>query len=409
MAVELTRTFDDDFLTPEYFADPYPFYHRLRAEVPAYWSKKLNAWLLTRYDDVKPGLNDSRLNSSDRIASIMDRLPPGAHDEYQALLVHMTSMMAFNDPPVHTRLRKLVGKAFTPRRVNNLLPSIQSIVDELLDGVVGKDEFDLVDDFAFHLPAIVICEMLGIPREDRDKVRRWSDDIVGFVSAGAVTPERTARAQETVYDATKYLTALADDRRRNPRDDMLTALVEAEDEGDTLSEDEFISMIVQLFFAGFETTEGLVGNGMLALFRNPEQHALLQAHPEMTEGAVEEFLRYDSSIQRQSRVANEDMQLHGETIRKGQYVVLFIGAANRDPEHFIDPDRLDITRTENKHIGFGHGIHFCIGGPLARIETQIAISTILRRMPDIRLIEEEPEFVDLLALRKLRALWVAPH
>ena len=408
MAVELARTFDDDFLTPEYFADPYAFYHRLRAEAPVFWSEKLNAWLLTRYDDVMRGLNDPRLNSSERIASIMDRLPPRAHEEYQALLLHMTNMMAFNDPPVHTRLRKLVGKAFTPRRVNDLRPRIQAIVDELLDEVASKAEFDLVDEFAFHLPAIVICEMLGIPREDRDKVRRWSDDIVGFVSAGAVTSERTARAQETVYAATEYLLALAHDRRRSPRDDMLTALVEAEDEGDTLSEDELISMIVQLFFAGFETTEGLIGNGMLALFRHPEQRALLQAHPEMTEAAVEEFLRYDSSIQRQSRVANEDIALHGETIRKGQYVVLFIGAANRDPEHFVDPDRLDITRTGNKHIGFGHGIHFCIGGPLARIETQAAISTILRRMPDIRLVEGKPEFVDLLALRKLKELWVAP-
>lgn len=409
MPEEPTRTFDDDFLTPEYFANPYPLYHRLRAKSPAYWSEKLDAWLLTRYKDVKASLNDPRLNSSERIASILDRLPSGAQDEYQPLLAHMTNMMAFNDPPVHTRLRSLVGKAFTPFRINSLRPQIQVIVDELLDDIASKGEFDLVEDFAFHLPAIVICEMLGIPRRDRDKVRRWSDDIVGFVSAGAVTPKRTARAQKAVYDATEYLVALADERRHHPRDDMLTALVEAEDAGDTLSEDEFISMIVLLFFAGFETTEGLIGNGMLALFRNPEQRKLLQEHPKTIETAVEEFLRYDSSIQRQSRVANEVIELHGETILQGEYVVLLIGAANRDPEHFADPDRLDITRTENKHIGFGHGIHFCIGGPLARIETQIAISTILRRMPKIRLVEDEPEFVDLLALRKLRALWVASH
>ncbi|MDP7643634.1 MAG: cytochrome P450 [Anaerolineales bacterium] len=409
MPEELTRTFDDDFLTPEYFANPYPLYHRLRAEAPACWSEKLEAWLLTRYDDVKAGLNDPRLNSSGRIASILDRLPSGAHDEYQALLVHMNNMMSFNDPPVHTRLRSLIGKAFTPLGVTSLRPQIQVIVDELLDNVAGKGRFDLVDEFAFHLPAIVICDMLGVPREDRNKIRRWSDDIVGFVSAGAVTPKRTARAQKAVYDATDYLVALADERRRYPRDDMLTALVEAEDAGDTLSEDEFISMIVLLFFAGFETTEGLIGNGMLALFRNPEQRKFLREHPETMETAVEEFLRYDSSVQRQSRVANEIIKLHGEMILQGEYVVLLIGAANRDPEHFVDPDKLDITRAENKHIGFGHGIHSCIGGPLARIETQIAISTILRRMPHIRLVEDEPEFVDLFALRKLRALWVAPH
>lgn len=409
MTTSITKTLDDHFLTPEYFADPYPFYHRLRVEAPTYWSNKLGAWILTRYDDVKRGLNDPRLNSTDRIASIMDRLPPGAHNEYGALLVHMTNMMAFNDPPIHTRLRRLVGNAFTPSRVNNLRPQIVVIVEELLDRVVGKDTFDLVDEFAFHLPAIVICEMLGIPREDRDKVRRWSDDIVGFVSAGAVTPERTERAQETVCDATDYLVALCEERRRHPQDDMLTALVTPEDEGDALSEDELISMIVQLFFAGFETTEGLIGNGMLALFHNPEQRSLLQSYPEMAEAAVEEFLRYDNSVQRQSRVANEDIDLHDKTISKGDYVILSIGAANRDPEHFEDPDRLDITRTDNKHIGFGHGIHFCIGGPLARIETQIAIHTIMQRMPKIRLIEKQPEFMELLALRKLKALWVAPH
>lgn len=401
--------YDDRFLTPEYFSDPYPLYRDLRTNAPAYWSNKLNAWLLTRYDDVKSGLNDSKLNSSDRIASIMDRIDSSAQQEYNGLLKHMTNMMSFNDPPVHTRLRKLVGKAFTPNRINNLQPQIQTIVDELLDKVCKKASFDLVDEFAFQLPAIVICEMLGIPREDRDKIRKWSNDIVGFVSAGAVTSESTAQAQHTVDEATSYLLALANDRRHNPCDDMLTALVEAEDQGDSLSEDEFVSMIVLLFFAGFETTEGLIGNGMLALFRNPSQFSLLKSHPELTENAVEEFMRYDNSVQRQSRVANEIINYHGQLIKPGDYVILSIGAANRDPDHFNNPDKLDITRTGNKHIGFGHGIHFCIGGPLARMETHLAIRSIIRRMPNIRLIDDKPEFENLLALRKLRTLEVSPE
>ena len=401
--------YDDQFLTPEYFSDPYPLYRELRTNAPAYWSKKLNAWLLTRYDDVKSGLNDPKLNSSDRIASIMDRIDSSAKQEYNGLLKHMTNMMSFNDPPVHTRLRKLVGKAFTPNRINNLQPQIQTIVDELLDKVCKQSSFDLVDEFAFQLPAIVICEMLGIPREDRDKIRKWSNDIVGFVSAGAVTSESTAQAQQTVDEATSYLLALANDRRHNPCDDMLTALVEAEDQGDSLSKDEFVSMIVLLFFAGFETTEGLIGNSMLALFRNPSQFSLLKSHPELTENAVEEFMRYDNSVQRQSRVANEIIDSHGQLIKPGDYVILFIGAANRDPDHFSNPNKLDITRTGNKHIGFGHGIHFCIGGPLARMETHLAISSIIRRMPNIRLIEDKPEFENLLALRKLRTLEVSPE
>jgi cytochrome P450 len=401
--------YDDQFLTPKYFSDPYPLYCELRTNAPTYWSKKLNAWLLTRYDDVKSGLNDPKLNSRDRIASIMDRIDSSAQQEYNGLLKHMTNMMSFNDPPVHTRLRKLVGKAFTPNRINSLQPQIQTIVDELLDKVCKQSSFDLVDEFAFQLPAIVICEMLGIPREDRDKIRKWSNDIVGFVSAGAVTSESTAQAQQTVDEATSYLLALANDRRHNPCDDMLTALVEAEDHGDSLSEDEFVSMIVLLFFAGFETTEGLIGNSMLALFRNPSQFSLLKSHPELTENAVEEFMRYDNSVQRQSRVANEIIDSHGQLIKPGDYVILFIGAANRDPRHFSNPEKLDITRTGNKHIGFGHGIHFCIGGPLARMETHLAISSIIRRMPNIRLIEDKPEFENLLALRKLRTLEVSPE
>jgi len=407
MASTYARTFDDVFLTPEFFADPYPFYHQLRDDEPVYWSERLNAWLLTRYEDVLAALSDKRLGSAGRIEAILGRLPHGTQPEFHALLGHMNSMMAFTDPPDHTRLRRLVGRAFTPRAASRLQDQIQSIVDDSLKAIAGKTEVDLVGEFAFQLPSIVISEMLGIPREHRDKVKTWSDDVVRFVSGGAVTVDVARRAQESVSEATDYLMALADARRRQPQDDLMSALVEVAEDGDRLTEHELVAMCVLLFFAGFETTEGLIGNGLLALMNHPDQMSQLDADPGLIGPAVEEFLRYNNSVQRQSRVAGEDFMIGNKLIREGDYVAMFIGAANRDPEQFPEPDRLDITRDPNRHVAFGHGIHSCLGGPLARVEGQIAISTILERFPEMRLISEELEWEHLVAIRKLKALRVS--
>ena len=404
MARSHNKNLDGFFLTPSFFADPYPFYHQLRTEAPVHWSERLNAWLLTRYDDVKSCLNDPRLNSGDRIVSLMKRLPPTSRARFEPLLAHLNNMMSFRDPPDHTRLRRLSGPAFTPRVMNNLKPKIQAIVDELLNDLANKGQFDLVNDFAFHLPAIVICEMLGIPRDDRNKMKCWSNDILGFLSAGTVTTETAEHAQEAVFAATAYLQGLVDDRRLCSQDDLMSVLIVAEDEDNKLDGSELIALIVQLFSAGFETTEGLIGNGMLALLQHPDQLQLLRENPSLIETAVEEFLRFDNSVQRQARVSNEDMELRGQRIRAGEYLALLIGAANRDPAQFPNPDRLDIARQGNKHVSFGHGIHFCLGGPLARIETQIAFNAILHRMPNIQLADHEPEFTQLVALRKLKSL-----
>lgn len=398
------QQFDSDLLTPEFFADPYPFYKRLRSEAPVYWSERLQAWLVTSYAEVKPALNDPRLNSGDRIGSIMDRLPTTVRLEMQPLHRHMTRMMAFTDPPDHTRLRTLVAQAFTMRTVANLRPKIQLIVDNLLDIVKDNGQLDLVHDFAFHLPAIVICEMLGIPKHDREMFKRWSNDIVGFVSAGEVTPEKAERAQQSVGFLTDYFHHLVEERRHHPQDDLISALVAAEEQGDKLTEDELLSMCVLLFFAGFETTEGLIGNGLLALMRHPDQLQRLRTDPSLITASVEEFLRYDNSVQRQSRVASENIVMANQQIRQGQYVILFIGAANRDPAQFAEPDRLDISRADNRHIAFGYGIHFCVGAPLARLESQIAISTILRRIPHLQLATETLQWEKLLALHKLKSL-----
>ena len=407
MTQAVGKGFDEYLLTPDFFADPYPFYHHLRSTQPVYWSDRLGAWLLTRYTDVASALHDSRLKSGSRIQAIMSQLPETVRSETQPLYQHLTKMMAFTDPPNHTRLRTLVGKAFTPGTVAKLRPRIQAIVDELLDKVQGTGKADLVRDFAYPLPAIVICEMLGIPLEVRDHFKQWSNDIVGFVSAGQVTAHKALTAQRSVAALTEYFLSLCEQRRQHPREDLISALVIAEEEGDKLTEDELLSMCVQLFFAGFETTEGLIGNGLLALMRNPDQLKNLRDNPSLIGTAVEEFLRYDNSVQRQARVASVDLEIGGQRILQGQYLLLFIGAANRDPAQFRDPDRLDISRCENKHVAFGHGIHFCIGAPLARLEGEIAINTALRRFPGLQLMRQSLSWEELLALRKLKSLKVS--
>jgi len=402
-----STAFDQFLLTPEFFTDPYAFYHRLRSEDPVYWSHRLGAWLLTRYADVSFALHDPRLRSGNRIRAIMSQLPATVQAECEPLYQHLTKMMAFTDPPDHTRLRTLVSKAFTPGTVTGLRPRIQGIVDELLDKAEGTGQADLVRDFAFPLPAIVICEMLGIPVEAREQFKQWSNNIVGFVSAGQVTPAKAKAAQQSVAALTNYFRGLAEQRRRHPCGDLLSALVLAEEKGDKLTEEELFSMCVQLFFAGFETTEGLIGNGLLALMQHPDQLRKLRDDPSLIASAVEEFLRYDNSVQRQARVASVDITISGRPILQGQYLLLFIGAANRDPAQFPNPDQLDISRRDNKHVAFGHGIHFCIGASLARLEAEIAINTILRRFPNLRLIPQSLEWEELLALRKLKSLKVS--
>jgi pimeloyl-[acyl-carrier protein] synthase len=397
--------FDDIILTPEFLADPYTVYHRMRDEEPVYWSDRFNAWMLTRYADVKSMLHDSRMNSRERISAILSQLPDSARLEMRPLSDHLTKWVAFTDSPDHTRLRTLVDKAFTPRMIANLRGPIQSIVDDLLEKIQHAGRLDVVRDFSFPLPATVISSMLGIPRADHDKFKKWSNDIANFVSAGGISIEVARRAQQSVIELAEYFKRIVKERRQSPHDDLISRLVAAEEQGNKLTEDELFAMFVQLFFAGHETTTGLINNGLLALLMNPEEKRKLQDDPTLIASAVEEFLRYDTSVQRQARVAAEDMEIGSQMIRKGQYVLLFIAAANRDPAVFPNPDALDIARKENRHLAFGYGSHFCIGGPLARLEGQIAFSTLLERMPNIELAceIESLEWEPLMALRKLKS------
>jgi cytochrome P450 len=385
-------------MDPEFVADPYPMYHRLRAEDPVHHSP-LGFWVLTRYPDVMAMLRDPRLIKEPIAAFVAARfgmaVPPG-----------LGLSMLDRDPPDHTRLRGLVSKAFTPRALERLRPEIQQIVDGLLDEVEARGSMDLVEEFAYPLPVRVICEMLGVPVKDHERFKAWGLDIARGLDAIMLPPDsevgqRSVSGRRALAD---YFRGLIAERRAAPRDDMLSALIAAEEAGDKLNEEELLATCILLLVAGHETTVNLIGNGTLALLRHPDQLRKLRERPGLIVTAVEELLRFDGPVQRTARIPSEDITIGGQTIGKGEMVMPFLGAADRDPTQFPDPDRLDITRADNRHIAFGMGIHFCLGAPLARMEGQIAINTLLARLPKLALATDRPQFRQSLTLRGLQAL-----
>src|SRR6266478_5169954 len=381
----------------EFIADPYPTYHRLRTEDPVHHSA-LGFWVLTRYEDVVTALRDPRL-AKEAIASFVAA-------RFGAPVPAIGLSMLDRDPPDHTRLRGLVNKAFTPRVVEGLRPHIQKIVDGLLARVEGAGTMDLIEEFAYPLPVTVICQMLGVPVEDRERFKQWGLDIARGLDAILLPPDsdvarRSVAARRALSD---YFRALIAERRAAPRGDMLSALIAAEEAGDKLSEDELLATCILLLIAGHETTVNLIGNGTLALLRHPGELRRLRETPGLIASAVEELLRYDGPVQRTARIPSTDVTIGGRTIGKGEMVMPFIGAADRDPAQFADPDRLDLARTDNRHIAFGWGIHFCLGAPLARVEGQIAIDTLVRRFPKLELVTNEPEYRQSLTLRGLKTL-----
>jgi cytochrome P450 len=389
-------------MAPEFVADPYPTYRRLREEDPVHQSP-LGFWVLTRYEDVVASLRDPRMVKEPIAAFVAARFGLAAPPTGMGL------SMLDRDPPDHTRLRGLVSKAFTPRVIERLRPHIQQIVDGLLDRVEGDRSMDLIEQFAYPLPVIVICEMLGVLVADHERFKGWGLDIARGLDAIMLPPdspvaERSVLARRALAE---YFRGLIAERRAAPRDDMLSGLIAAEEAGDKLSEDELLATCILLLVAGHETTVNLIGNGSLALLRHPDQMRRLREDPGLIVTAVEELLRFDGPVQRTARIPSEDVTIGGKTIGKGEMVMPFIGAADRDPAQFPDPDRLDIGRQDNRHIAFGWGIHFCIGAPLARIEGQIAINTLLKRMPKLALATAEPEHRQSLTLRGLTSLPVS--
>ena len=364
---------------PEFRDDPYPFYERLRSRHPVYFSPALRGWILTRYADIETILQDPTLSVDRTQSNLFKMLKPfdGLSPE---LTDAVTTSLLMVDAPRHTRLRRLVNKAFTPRVVEGLRPRVQRIVEELLDRVEAAREMDLVRDLAYPLPVIVIAELLGLPVEDHAKLKEWSDILAVLVDpmqgAGGMVP-----AERAALELKAYLHPIFAERRREPRQDLISALVAVEDEGETLSEAEMFSLVALILGAGHETTTNLLGNAVIALLMNPNERRRLQEDPALIGPAVEEFLRYDSPVQLTDRVATREFELGGRKIKKGVLVGLVLAAGNRDPARFSDPDRLDFNRPDNHPLSFGHGAHFCLGAALARLEAQTAISTLLRRFP----------------------------
>lgn len=394
-------------LSPDFIRDPYPTYERLRTTDPMHLTP-LGMYLASRHADVSLVLRDKRFGK-DFVDRMTRRNGPQILEE--PVYRSMRHWMLVQDPPDHTRLRGLVVKAFTARRVEDMRPRIQQIVDETLDRIVPEGHMDLIEDFAFRLPVTIICDMLGIPEDHREAFYKSSRDGGRLLDPVPLTPAEIKEANAGNEMAQMYFRQLFELRRRSPGDDLTSQLVHAEEDGNKLSNEELTANIILLFGAGHETTVNLIGNGLLALHRNPDQLALLKANPALITNAVEEFLRYDSSVQSTGRVALEDIDdLGGKRIPKGENILCLLGSANRDPSVYPDhPDRLDITRPNVRPLSFGGGIHFCLGAQLARIEAEIAIATLLRRLPDLKLDDADnpewrPTFV-LRGLKKLPASW----
>jgi cytochrome P450 len=362
-------------------------YARMRAESPVHLQPGLDGetpiWFVTRYDDVVALLTDNeRFVVDPALALTPEELEALAADGFQPDERVNENLLA-KDGADHRRLRRLVTKAFTPRMVEGLRPRIQEIADELIDRVAADGRMELVDDFAFPLPITVIAELLGIPVQDQDRFRVWSSNVV----MPALTPEQRELAARHADEFIAYLDELFAQRRAEPTDDLVSALVQAEDEGDTLSENELYSMVVLLIVAGHETTVSLITNAVYALLSHPDQLAALRADPSLMPGAVEELLRFDSPVERTiTRWVAADGELGGQALTRGDLVIAVVGSANRDAAQFAHADELDLHRdSSTKHVGFGRGPHYCLGAPLARLETEIALETLLRRLANLRL------------------------
>ena len=391
-------------------ADPFPIFQRLQDEDPVHWSDGLGGWVLTRYDDVKAALLDPAL-SADRLTPFFDHVESEAKAGGGALARYLNTWMVFHDPPKHTRLRGLCNRFFVSPALNALRSNIESTANELLDQMAGKARagrpVDLIADFAYPLPAMVIMDLLGVPRADLERVKSWSDDIALFIGSAQATDGKYTRAGDGTRAMAEYFHFLIEEREKDPRHDLISALVAARDEGQALSADEVVGTSILLLFAGHETTTNLIGNGVLACFRFPDEWRRLCADPALMGGAVEEFLRYDGPVGSVVRVAAADFEIRGTKIGKGERVFAALNAANRDRRQFGDPHRLDVGRTPNPHLTFGHGIHFCLGAPLARMEGRIAIGALCQRFPNMSLAADDLEWHDSLVLRGVKSLPVA--
>jgi len=389
-------------LDPEVLANPYPLYHRLRTEAPVHWDPFLHAWVVTRYADVVRVLHDF---SADRTPTPeqLERINLSAISPIAAVMV---KQMLFLDAPAHTRLRSLASSAFTPARVRVLRSHIQQIADTLIDAAMAAQtgKMDIIAEFAEPLPAIVTAEMLGVPIRDHRQLKEWTAVFAEMLGNFQHNPDHVPKVLRALEEMLEYFRERVRELRAHPREGLINSLLTAEINGDRLTEEEVIANSIVTMVGGQETTTNLIGNGLLTLLRYPAEMQRLRDDPGLIPSAVEELLRYESPSQHTARLARTDVELGGRKIHKRDAVIAVMGAANRDPERFPDPDRLDLARTDNRHLAFGWAAHFCFGAALARIEGQVSFSTIIRRMPELALQHAPLRWRTNLGLRGLVAL-----
>ncbi|MDJ0847930.1 MAG: cytochrome P450 [Myxococcota bacterium] len=394
---------DLDLKAPANVQDPFPVYRHLRDHEPVRWNENLSAWTIARYDDVLEVFNRPGRFSSDRFRRLHPRYA-SERPEVKAVAEVLRDWLVFRDPPDHTRLRGLLQKSFTPRHLEKNRDRIQATIDGLLDAAVPNGGMDFIRDFAFPLPALVIALLLGAPARDIEAIKRWSDRLAAYLGGAVDERDNFREAQAGLASLVDYFGTLLRERRGRPGDDLIDLMLRAEHEGDKLGEEEVVSNCVLLLFAGHETTTNLLGNGLFHLLRHPVQEQRLRADPGLLPTAVEELLRYDGPVPATAKIATEDVAWHGRRIERGQRVLALMSSANRDPSRFERPDALDVGRRTNRHLGFGFGIHFCLGAPLARLEAQLAFRTLLRRLPDLALGSEPARWKPMLFLRGLESL-----
>jgi hypothetical protein len=386
----------------DFIANPYPVYAHLRATAPLHWTDawRAGAWIAPRYADVAAALHDARLSSQRRLIA---PLPADIQPQFTALDEISSRWLLFLDAPVHTRLRKLLSLAFAPYVIQRLRPRLQQLADSLLDPLIDSGKMEFMADFAHSFPVLVIAEMLGVTLEQRADFQTWSDDFIDFFGNPQPTLDATRQAQASVIALTEYFRPLLPERRRQPGDDLVSLLLQIEGDDD-MSEEELLAQCALLLVAGHETTRNLLGNGLLALLQHPDQWALLKQNPALLPSAVRECARYNSPVQLAGRTATQDFVWHGRQIQEGQTIIVLLGAANHDSEKFSCPDTFDITRNEGQPLSFGYGPHFCIGAMLAYLEAEIAFAAIIRRMPNLALVDDTPRWCPNVAFRGLNTL-----
>ena len=390
---------------PAFLSDPFPLYRRMREEDPVHWSPRLKSWVLTRYDDIKAICLDREV-SSDRLRPYFATLPGEEAARIGQIVRYLTHWMVFRDPPEHTRLRRLTSKVFNLQSMNAMRPAAEELTQWLFERIGNRREIDFVADFAGPLPALVIMAMLGVPREELAKVKRMSDEMALFIGSSRMSQDKYDIAESATKEMAAFFLELIQDRKKNPQKDLLSQLVQLDDDGDRLSEDELVATCILLLFAGHETTTNHIANGLLSLLSFPSELNALRDQPEIAQRAIEELLRYDGPSGAQVRVVKVEQEMRGKLLKPGDRVFIMLNAANRDPEAYEQPDRLHLSRGGPAHLTFGFGMHICLGFPLARMEGQVALPAVVRHWREMALAvpEERIEWLNSMVFRGMKAM-----